>query len=278
MHLLSSGTIGRTVMARSLAVGAVLASAPVAAAAQQPVPPPVTFRATEVDMASLAWERNPASLALEMMPWALGDSLGGARLGLEGAVNNSVSALGLDWRFRGAQFSIAVGSASGFGNFYREQGRSYSIGAARPLGTFQHSQRIGTTIGLAAAVGVQPRVPGYSVASAGGTVSLPATLRLRFTAPAASAAERRHPWRASPALALYAAPTLAYGARQAAERIYLTDTIRVDRAEALLPQLQLGARLEGLGPLRMHLGWRYSPRASDFERNNFSLGVGIAIR
>ena len=279
MHVRSTGEPRGRATRRLLAV-ALVVGAPALLSAQAPVPEPVPTRRyfTDVERAFSAWQRVASSLALELTPWALGDSLGGARLGLQSGISEDIAAVGIDWRFRGAQLSASVASPSGFQNLADHWGRSFALSAGRPLLQGTPTSRLGWSVGAVGSLGYQPKAGRYPVSTLGATVGVPAAVRLRLTSPPEGAEARRSPWRPAPTLALYAAPTLAYGVAPAAEVRFLDDTTRFERAAAVHPQLQLGARLEGIGPLRLHVAWRHSPRGGDWWRDSFAIGAGLAIR
>lgn len=274
MQQASSGTATAARLARPVALAAALAALPTVAGAQG------VYVEEGRYVAERAFRQSPASLAIELTPFALGDSLAGAGLGVNAAVAGS-AAVGLHSRIGGTQYGLWYGSRS-FGSIGRAGESGFGLTAGRPLWSGQLGSRASWTVGAVGAIGFRRGTEMYRSASGGASIAAPVTMRLRLTAPQPTSDERswRSAWRFAPALAVYAAPVLGYGFQRSGERTFLLtgDTTRVSGTQALLPQLHFGARIEGLGPLHFQLGWRVSPGEERYYGTGMSASLGITIR
>ena len=272
MQHVSSGITPSTRLARPVAIAASLALLPCVAAAQNAYVEP------SVSAADRAFRHTPAALAVELTPFALGDYRAGSRLGANAAVGGSV-ALGVHGSVAGTQVGMYYGSRS-LGTLHREYERSFGITAGRPLWMGRSGSRVAWTLGVAGAVGFSPRSESGRPALGGAALSVPFTARLELKEAVSSGEPRswRSAWSFAPALALYAAPTLGYGVHGAWSRESFVGTLHTRHSTELLPQLQLGARVERLGPLHFQVGWRYSPRIEEQARGGMSAALGFTIR
>lgn len=272
MRQCSSGITRRVRRPGFVVPAALLALLPAAAAAQE-----VHVERSEA-AADRAFRYTPPSLMLELTPFALGDSVAGSRLGVNAAAGGSV-ALGVHKLVRGTQLGVYYGNTS-FGSLHREAGSAFGVMAGRPLLSGQFTPRLGWTVGVAGSVGIRPSSELFGAGSGSAAVAVPFSARLRLREARATDEQPswRSAWRFAPAIALYAAPTLAFGVQGASERTFLDATYRTPRSRELLPQLQLGARLEGLGPIHLQLGWRYSPRLEHQAGSGMTAALGFTIR
>ena len=226
-------------------------------------------------VARQALRKTPAEIVLTMTPLALGDSMGGARLSAF-AGTGGIASVGLGFRMGRVQGALAMGS-QGF-QFHEQRFASYGLALGAPLVSRAFAPRLSWTLGLSGAAAIEPRSrpevgdPWH----AGAMLAAPFTVRLQFTDPAS--AERRSAWRPAPAFALFAAPALAYAAY--GERTYAlsADPFTVRRGSAFLPALIVGTRVEGLGPLRLHLDYRFTGGSEAYHGDRMTAGIGIAIR
>ena len=158
MRKFSSGIPSARRLVDALAIATSLALLPAAAAAQDVIVEP------SVSAAHRALRYTPASLSLDLTPFALGDLNAGSRLGVNTAAGGSV-ALGIHGLVAGTQVGVYYGSRA-FGTLHREDEQSFGITAGRPLWTARTTSRLGLTLGVAGAVGYRPGSSLYEIGRA----------------------------------------------------------------------------------------------------------------